>query len=171
MDIFVEWMIKRKKTAFDYIKIVLSVIGIALMIAMILLYMVIGGYFEFLIACGIIYILYRVIVGTRIEYEYSFTNGSLDVDRIINAQRRRRVTTLNARNIDVMASIKSDDFLKYKTDSGIKKIYACTSLKDEGVYFILYDDDKGRKLLVFSPNDAIKDGFKKFNPQKVFLND
>ena len=172
MDIFIEWMVKRKRNATDYLKIAGCVLGLFVLIYFVLGFMgtPLGG-IVFIVAVALVYVLYRVVVSTNIEFEYCFTNGALDVDKIINVQRRKRLTELNARKIDIMASAKNPEYRRYIENSEIKKVYACVAPESDGLYFVIYSDDSGRKMLLFNPNDKIKDGFKKFNPQKVFLDD
>lgn len=172
MDIFVEWMVKRKRTAADFLKIAGCVLGVFVLMFFVLMFMgtPFGG-IVFIIAVALAYILYRLVVSTNIEFEYCFTNGALDVDKIINVQRRKRVTELNARKIDIMASSKNSEYRRYLENGEIKKIYACTGPDADDLYFAIYTNDNGRNMLLFNPNDKIKEGFKKFNPQKVFLDD
>ncbi len=35
--------------------------------------------------------------------------------------------------------------------------------------FAVYNENGSGKMLLFNPNEKIRDGFKKFNPQKVVL--
>ena len=38
--------------------------------------------------------------------------------------------------------------------------------------FLVYIEESGaRKMLLFNPNEKIRDGIRRYNPQKVFLND
>lgn len=173
MDIFSEFMVKRKRRPADYIKVALCIV---IIIGMLLIMPFIAripfvGIILFLACAGVIYFMYNIIISINLEYEYIFTNGELDVDKIIAARRRRRVTSLNARAIEIMASVNSDKIEKYLKDSSIKRKYACTSPEDKGVYFVIYSDEKNKNMLIFNPNDEIKDGFRRLNPQKVFIED
>ena len=173
MDVFVEHMVKKRKTAKDYLKVVLCLITIIGMLGLMVCSIVIP-YVGLILAtlCGIIiYVLSRVLSTINMEYEYTFTNGALDVDKIIAAKRRRRMTSLNARSIDILAKVDGDRIDEYLNDRRIKRKYACTDVYDEGVYFVIYSDNKNKYMLLFNPNEEILDGFKRLNPQKVFLND
>ncbi len=173
MDIFIEHMVKKKKTAKDYIKMVLCILTIIGMLALMACSMVVPyiGLILFTLCGIIIYILGRVASAINTEYEYIFTNGALDVDKIIAARRRRRMTSLNARSIEILAKVDSDRIDSYLNNREVKRKYACTDVYDDGVYFVIYSDDKRKYMLLFNPNEEILDGFKRLNPQKVFLND
>lgn len=168
MDIFVEQLIKRKSRPTDFLKLFLCM---AASFAVIMLLFIFGGMLVFITAAVLLYLIYNLGLSINVEYEYCFTNGALDVDKIIAARKRKRLTELNARDIEIMATIKNPAFKDYMKNRGIKKIDACSSLKDDGVCFVIYNKDNKRYMLLFNPNDTIKDGFRRLNPQKVFLAD
>ena len=71
-----------------------------------------------------------------------------------------------------MATRKNRAFNLNMQDRSLKKIYACTDLNAEDLCFMIYIYDNGsRKMLLFNPNEEIKEGIRRYNPQKVFLND
>lgn len=173
MDIFVEHLVKKKRTGKDFVKILACLVGvlIILMFLPVVLMIKLVGPIAFTACIGLIYVLYRLITATNLEYEYCFTNGALDVDKVINMRNRKRLLEVNARKIDMMASTKNREFKRYLNDSATKKVYACTHIDDEGVYFVIFPGKDGRTMLLFNPNDKIKEGFRRYNPQKVTLDD
>ncbi len=173
MDIFTECMVKKKKGTIDYLKVVLCIlIIITVLMAMPFVSQVkYVGIILFMVCAGVIYLLYNIIISINLEYEYTFTNGAMDVDKIIAARRRKRITSLNARSIEIMASVHSNEAGAYANDKSIKRYYACTSVDDSDTYFVIYTENNKKYMLIFNPNETIKDGFKRLNPQKVFLAD
>lgn len=171
MDIFVEQLIKKEKGMKEYGIVVASIAA-----ALALIYMMITvsifrsfAFITFIVVCGLIYLLYLLVTSINLEYEYCFTNGSLDVDKIVNMRKRARMTELNARTIDLMASRSNSNFERYLNNSSFKKVYACNNKNSDDLYFVIYNEDGVGKMLLFNPNEKIKDGFKKFNPQNVEL--
>lgn len=166
-------MVRRKRTGSDYAKVALCVFGVAIVVLLTILFSGVPyiGSIIFLIGAGLVYLIYNISISINLEYEYCFTNGALDVDKIIAARRRKRLTDINARDIEMMGTTKNRAFAGYMRNRDIKKIYACTSVNDEGVYFVLSSKNGKKQLLLFNPNDTIKDGFRRLNPQKVFLED
>ncbi len=172
MDFFVEQLVKRKKTPSDYVKVVLCLIAAVVIVAVMLVSVAtVISPFVFLIGILLILFLNKLRETINIEYEYCFTNGALDVDKIIAANRRGRMADINARDIELMGTKKNPEFRRNIEDRNVDKIYACTSINDDDVCFIIYDADGKRKMLLFNPNERIKDGFSKYNPRKVILDD
>lgn len=171
-DIFVEQLVKRKKSGADYVRVIFSIVA-ALVLVFI---MVVGniaipffGFFVFIICAGLIYLLYIFVTRINLEYEYAFTNGDLDVDKIINVRSRKRLADINAREIEYMAKISDPAFRQYDQNAEIKKIYACEDKRDPDTFFVIYLDDSDKKMLFFNPNEKIQEGFRRYNPQKVVL--
>ena len=106
MDIFVEQLVKKQKTGKDYLRIVACLVGVfAALFAMTFGMAIQGiGFIIFVVCCALIYAMYLLITATNMEYEYCFTNGSLDVDKVINRRSRKRMLSLNTRKIEIMAT-------------------------------------------------------------------
>ncbi len=170
MDIFTEQLVKRKMTGLDIIKLVACIIAALVILPLMFMFAATTwGTIFLLIGAGLLYFIWNFSQTVSLEYEYCFTNGALDVDKVIAARRRKPVISLNARDIEVMADVNDRAYRNYMQNENVKKIYACSSVKDEGVYFVVFENNGDKKMLLFNPNDTIKDGFKRLNPQKVFL--
>lgn len=171
MDVFVEQIVKRRRTTGDIFKIALCVLAILLVLlaAPMLLSIQFLGSIALLICVGLIYLLYNVLISVNLEYEYAFTNGALDVDKIIAARRRKKLADLNAREIEIMAKTSNRAYKNYAESRDITKIYACTSPSDDDVFFVVYLKESKKYMLLFNPDERIQDGFRRLNPQNVFL--
>lgn len=170
MDVFVEQLVKRKMTGIDIVKLVLCIAAVSIVVPFMLMFAATAfGTIFLLIGAGLLYFIWTFSHTVSVEYEYCFTNGALDVDRVFAARRRKPLVSLNAREIEYMAPISDRAYRNYAENTSIKKMYACSSLKDEGVYFVVFDNKGSKTMLYFNPNDKIKDGFRRLNPQKVVL--
>ncbi len=170
MDVFLEQMIKRKKTVWDFIKILLCmvcVLGIFLLLPAFLMIPGIGTVL-FAICVIAIYLIYRMVCGINLEYEYTFTNGSMDVDKIINAKQRKSMLEINIRKIEIAGDRKNPAFASYLEKRSVKKVYACTHRNAEDLSFVVFQDKDGKeKMLLFNPNEELREAIRRFNPQKV----
>ena len=172
MDTFIEFMVIKKKSGQDY----LAMAGIAVLaslLAFILFFIVmpLSGAFAsivFLLLVGVIYFAFKWIMSFNEEFEYSLVNNEIDIDKIMDRKKRKRLTTVNVRQLDEFGVCKnSRELQKHLNDSNIKKIYACSGKDDEGVYYALYTDKEKRTLLLFNPNEKMVNVIKKLNPLKV----
>ena len=78
----------------------------------------------FLVFALIVVGLFYIRVNIRVEYEYSFTNGELDVDKVVNNTKRKRLLTVDMRKIEKMAPVEDESYAAYDTDAQMKRTYA-----------------------------------------------
>jgi len=176
MDMFIEKMVARRRRGKDYVMaaatvfltLLLSLISFFLIGSLpVLLFLV---PFLPLILGGLIFICYRIIAIQNIEFEYSLTNNELDIDKIFARRRRKRALTLNIQNIEILAPITNPQYQNQKSSANPTKIYDCSSGTGNSMtYFTVFFGNDGQKsILLFEPNEKMIDGFKRYNPGKVF---
>ena len=166
MDTFVEQIVKKKMSAKDY----LIMLGLAFA-AVALLFICVNYLFQylqlmiFMVAIGIIYGYYKLVTMLNLEFEYSFTNGDLTVDKIINRQRRKRLTSFDVKTVEEMGKY---DAAKLQNRSFDRRIFAGTKESGEGCWYLACRGPKtGHLLLVFEPEEKVLNAIKAFIPQQV----
>ncbi len=171
MDIFLEHIVKHKNNAKDTlfkIGIILVTIIICAAVILFLLGRLFG--FELLVIAGIIYGAYHLVRSKNIEYEYIMTNSYLDIDKITAKSKRKRLISIDFKNIDICAAT-DDNMHKHEFDSNqnIIKTFDCTGDGSTTVYFVDYAGEKGKNRVLFQPPSKIIEEAKKFNPRQVFI--
>ena len=166
MDIFVEKIVKHKKTSADLvfnIGIILGGIGIAV----ILLFVPYINNFWFILVAAIIYGVYYLLTSRSVEYEYVVTNGDLDIDKIISKRKRKRIFSASCKEFGVVARITSEN-LKQEVKNAKQQILAVSSMESPDVYFISLTYKSDKTVLFFEPDKRMLDAFKVYIPKKVF---
>lgn len=108
------------------------------------------------------------------EYEYIFTDGQLDVDRIFNRGSRKHLGTIQAHEIMLIAPATYQSYEKYFKTSYDINIDASNHIMKEdkdkiGKYYLLArKGDKTIKIL-FQPNSQMLSLLKKYAPHKVIM--
>ena len=115
---------------------------------------------------GVIYGMYYLITSVNIEYEYILTNNELDIDSIMNTKRRKRLTTVNIRQIESWGKIGEKGAENYFENKSVKKIYACEDINDAETYFLVFYHDDDKNMLLFNPNEKILQRIERLNPQR-----
>lgn len=164
MDTYIEYLVKRKKTAADVIMAVMMVL-IGLGLVYFATYLFIWPTLMLLLVAAIIYLTYKFVMKINTEYEYTVTNCEMDIDRIINKRTRKHIETVNLRLIDDFGLCGSPREERYLSDKQYKKIIASASVS-EGYAFIAYTKDDKKKVLFFTPSDEISEYIRKVNPGK-----
>lgn len=169
MDFFTEYIIKQKKSPMLWLAVpgmVIAILAVWLLTLPFLASPVLSGIVSLLDA-GIVYVAYIVITNFNVEYEYIVTNTELDVDKIINRSKRKRVCTLRLSEIELMAPVGSAEF-KSDENSMFKNVYmAAISANHPDAYFVIYEKNGEKNKLIFNPTDKILEYAKKISPRKV----
>ena len=172
MDIFCEVIVKKKFDVLDFLKLIALVFP-AIVIAYIVLLIgssFLGFEFGFFLAVGVIYLAYILSKNIFIEYEYALTNSEMDVDKILAKSKRKRVITVDFKNIEICANIKDERYFdEYKNINSITKTLNLTGKSDNDIYFVDFSDDNGKTRVFFQPNDKMKEALKLINPRFIHI--
>lgn len=173
MDIFMEYMVKKKKETRDYLFAV-SMLLLALLTSIVILYLAafVVSYtmgLEFLLVVGAWYGAYLLIRRRNVEYEYTFTNGELDVDAIYAKRRRNHMLTVRVRDMDICAPVYTGQYQEaYIKHAGIKSsFFAASSMVSRSLYFADFQYNGETVRLLFEPPTSMIDKMKKYNPAKI----
>ncbi|WP_426348426.1 DUF6106 family protein [Alloiococcus sp. CFN-8] len=101
-----------------------------------------------------------------LEYEYSITNGEVDVDKIIEAKSRKKLITFNMKEVELLAPLDSSE---YKSFSGKpeKIINAVPNGDTNRKYGAIINGGGKRAQLIFVPNKEFVDLCFIYNPKAV----
>lgn len=168
MDYHTEQLIQKKKTLSDYVfaALIIFLTVILWLAAFIFLQKILSfaAIIIFLIGWGAWYL----IQGLNIEFEYELTNYYLDIDKIMGKSRRKKLVSIDFREIEQCAPVNVPEF---KNTFGIEKTYDFSgSPNAEGRMFVDFKTEKNVKTrVIFAPNDSIKEIIKKAAPKQVKL--
>lgn len=105
----------------------------------------------------------------NIEYEYDYTNGSLEIAKIINNEKRKKVLSVEPSEVKLVAAAGTNESLKY--DHVKLKTYDCTSGNNEDKTYILvgHSEAKGNDFkLLFNPSEDLVNAIAKYNRNEVY---
>ena len=154
MDTFVEQIVKKKKGGREYAVIFGSIVGAILLLLVLFLFafQFIGGLFLFLVA-GAGYGVWWLCTTQNIEFEYSVTNGDIDIDQIIAQRKRKRIVSVSGEKIETMAPYKPEDYVGRKFD---RMVIAAPSTAEQGLWCFTYHSKKsGSTLVIFQPEERV----------------
>lgn len=97
-----------------------------------------------------------------VEYEYIFTNGDLDFDKIIAKSARKRMAAINCKTVERYA--KYDKSVPYPTS--VKKVYMFCNKDDKNAkYMITPHKNEGTVMIIFAPEERIDGAISKAVPR------
>lgn len=161
MDLFKEQIVKVKKTNYTYF--IQGLIWLFAVAITAVTFLLIKGTPLFIIAGAVAgYCAYKVTTSFNIEYEYTITNGLVDIDKIINKASRKEIVSFESKNIEEIYKYNKD-FVKDKS----KKIIVCTDDFENSLIIGVNTVSLGKCYIVFSPNEDLIDLIKTFAPRSI----
>lgn len=103
---------------------------------------------------GITFLLWRRADYCRMEYDYSFTNGTLDISQVLNNKRRRYLTALDMKDVVSCGPAQSPAFRKLLNDKSIKR-HNWFLNRDANLYFFYFVKKNVKHLAVVELTDEM----------------
>jgi len=163
-DVFVEQIIERKQDFRTSVKKMLLILAAIVVSTIFLIVGAIRFIFPGVFALSM-YLAIRAAKKLNIEYEYSFTNGELDIDKIMGRRSRRRELSFHVRSIILLATFTEENYKDFESRNFATTLDASSSPKSESRWFAVYRDIAGNEsLLIFEPNERLLSAMEKYIP-------
>ncbi len=164
-DVFNEQLVVRQPNQKDLIKkIGIGIAGAALIFVSMMIPILANFFFVVVIAvgAGVVFLVRRY----NIEYEYVFTNGELDIDRITNKSRRKRIVSVDVRSFETMVPVKGN---AYEGEvSNFTKLHDFSSgVVNDETYAVIFEQGSERIKMIVEPNEQMFKAIRNFIPRKV----
>jgi hypothetical protein len=165
-DVFKEQIVKRKATKKD------TLMRVGLVLAVFVVFFVssvflggLGIYVAFAAGYGAYLLMGRL----NVEYEYSFTNGELDIDIIYSKTRRKRLFSSHVNEIEEMAHTEDKTHMGDFPQHAETKDYSSGDPAVSKYAFLLNQNGKTTKV-VWEPNETMLKALSTvLTPRKLFL--
>ena len=169
MDTFVEQIVVKKKDTKD--KLLILGVAFAAFALMGLALLFLGGIglisLAFILWVALGYGAWWLITNQNVEFEYSITNGDVDIDRIVARRKRNRLVSVRGQKIEAAGQY---DPARMQNRPFDRTVMAAPSLGEEGLYYFTYHSKKnGSTIVIFQPDERVKDAFYKSLPKLVQL--
>jgi len=151
-DVFKEQIVKRKETTLDTFKragIILSVFVLFFILLQTPL-----ATFSPIITLAAAFGAFYLISFLRVEYEYVFTNGELDIDIIYNRSRRKRVFSANVKSFEIMAHVEDTTHMGSFSAAVETRDYTSGTVGQDTYAFLVVVGGKQTKVLI-EPNEKM----------------
>jgi len=150
-DVFKEQIVKRKSTVKD------AAIRVCLIILVVLIFFIsfmIIPAFAVIITAAAGFGAMFLMSFLRVEYEYVFTNGELDIDAIYNRARRKRQLSANVKEFDIMVHIDDKNHEAELNSAQETKDFTSGEPGPNTYVFLATINSKKTKVII-EPNDMM----------------
>jgi hypothetical protein len=104
----------------------------------------------------------------RVEYEYSFTNGVVDIAQVINNRRRKELASFKTKDAEIVAPIDDPKLRGIEARPNIKKIKAVLN-SDNAIYFACFRQNERQCILFFEPSNEFLRLMRIYNERSIIL--
>lgn len=168
MDIFIENIIKQKKTLPRFlISMAIVFVAMILIVLSIPFLSTAFGSIVLLIDAGFCYGAWFAVTSFNIEYEYCVTNGDVDIDKIMNKRRRKKTVSFKIKDIEIMAPVGCTNYSAEENGTFARVIDASTKDANDNPYYTICNIKGERVKIIFNPSPKMLEAFKPFAPRKI----
>ncbi|MBE7016252.1 MAG: hypothetical protein E7417_05490 [Ruminococcaceae bacterium] len=149
MDIFCEYIVKKKTTPKDMVKKTGIVLGALVLCELFLIFNNLLFGFGFLLIAATVYGAVFLMRRCNIEYEYILTNSILDIDKIFAKSSRKRAMSIDFKSVEAFGLASE------APSSPATEIDLAGDIKADNVYYAEFFKDGDKKRVYFQPNEKI----------------
>lgn len=166
-DVYVEARFKRKSGGREIVIVIGLVLMILILFALSVLLGDMMGNYAFIswaiLAFAVVY-AWKFGKKLNVEYEYTFTNGDLDIDKVIAKEDRKHRYSVKCEDMEFFEPY--DNPAKYAGMKFDRIAYPCTSKNDKGLYcFAFKEKTYGRCLVVINMTDELREAVENARPK------
>ncbi len=171
-DLFKEQLVKSSND----MKKVFVKIFIGTVISVLILFLVKNLFFSVGIIAALFFLDYKFLglfadgfLDRYIEYEYIATNGSFEVDKVINKARRKKQMAIEMKDIACFSKADGQRLLGMAHTCDSVNDFSNINNKNLSEKYSFIVSEKGKKVqVIFEPNEDILNVFKTFVPKHAF---
>ncbi len=169
MDQFAEQLVKKYHTTSDDIKRVAIVVITVLITSVSLLLAVMGFPLALILPVCAIWAAIYLLKMSYVEYEYSCTNGSLDIDKIMGQNKRRSMLSVEVRTFTVYgkADAVEESDAEMTTFSAMGESMMGEEDDAADYYAEFEHSEYGKCCLFFSPDSRLRDAIEPYLSREV----
>lgn len=170
MDRFLEEVVTKHRRGLDeamyylswVMMIVCAVLGF-MMLQMVFYAFSVGTVVTTVVFLGIAVYLWLTHDKIRTEYEYTFTNGSLDFAMVFNNKKRKSLGSLNIAKVDAFGKVQSGSFRRHTTGKEVKHLRWFLNRESE-LYYLAFSKEGKKSVIVFEPSEEMVGHIKHYLP-------
>lgn len=170
-DSFHEMIVRGQRPQYAGLQMLGMVVASLVILVLLFMFSSVLGMLMPLLVVGLGYGLFYLLRGFSREFEYTLTNGEIDIDLIVAQRKRKRVFSGAARNFESMAPLSANKAASASRQSaGSSQVIDCRGTTSSGKHFEIRAEYKGKRVTVlFTPDDIIVNQLKRFNPSRITL--
>ena len=90
----------------------------------------------------------------KVEFEYTFTNGSLDFAKVIAGAKRKELGSMTVANVAAMGHVAHESFHKFLAQKDVEKKNWFLN-RDGNLFYFYYVKDNKKHMIIIEPSEEM----------------
>ena len=174
MDHFKEEVVLPRNNLLSNILYVLCWVGIVvfglygmLMLQMLMFALSLATILLTLLTIGAAVLLFFFKDNFKVEYEYSFTNGSLDFAKVRRSVKRKELGSMNVANVSACGHVAHASFQRFLSMKDVTKRNWFLN-RDGNLFYFYYVKDNKKNMIIIEPSEEMVEMIRHYLPVGVY---
>lgn len=161
MDYFKEDIVSPRSKALSNVLYVLCWVFIVLfggyalmMLQVVMLQFSVTALVTVLMAAAFAVLLFFLKDNLKVEYEYTFTNGSLDFAKVFRQAKRKELGSMNVKNVSACGHVAGDSFRRYLVMKDVEKKNWFAN-RDGNLFYFYYVKESKKHMIIIEPSEEM----------------
>ena len=138
-----------------------------LMMQMIMFAFSLGTVLLTVLPIGAAVMLFFVKDNFKIEFEYSFTNGTLDFAKVMRSAKRKELGSMNVANVAACGHVAHQSFQKFLAMKDVNKRNWFLN-RDGNLFYFYYVKENKKNMIIIEPSEEMVDMIRHYLPVGVY---
>lgn len=103
----------------------------------------------------------------KLEYEYSFTNGSLDFAKVMRGASRKELGSMNVQNVTACGHVAHESFQRFLSMKDVEKKNWFLN-RDGNLFYFYYVKNDKKHMIIIEPTEELVDMIRRYLPVGVY---
>ena len=103
----------------------------------------------------------------KLEYEYTFTNGSLDFAKVMRQAKRKELGSMNVKNVSACGHVAHDSFRRFLSMKDVEKKNWFLN-RDGNLFYFYYVKESKKHMISIEPSEEMVEMIRQYLPAGVY---
>ncbi len=103
----------------------------------------------------------------KLEYEYTFTNGSLDFAKVMRQAKRKELGSMNVKNVSACGHVAHVSFRRFLSMKDVEKKNWFLN-RDGNLFYFYYVKESKKHMIIIEPSEEMVEMIRQYLPAGVY---
>ncbi len=103
----------------------------------------------------------------KVEYEYTFTNGTLDFAKVLRSAKRKELGSMNVANVSACGHVAHASFQRFLSMKDVSKRNWFLN-RDGNLFYFYYVKENKKNMIIIEPSEEMVEMIRHYLPVGVY---